>query len=224
MSGGPQYLNREEDVLSHLLWASVEVRQAKVQVQGRTVRGALRMPDPSARVVPFVLDESYIDFDNTPKEGAVVQVEYSSAADTYSFLTNIAMVVDPSKWRLDFPKVIERTDRRMMRRHRVADRPGFGFHLKDAKGVLHLLMVNDINSVGVGVIFDPRRVKLENEQFITATLTLPGCEPREISAEVRNVRRKPGDSDLRIAGCRLSGIAPEIGAALAEDLARLDLD
>ena len=104
----------------------------------------------------------------------------------------------------------------------VKSKDGFGSDVESSDGQHHALPIYDINTAGLGFVFNPSHVHISADETLSAILTVPGLDPFPIRAEVRNLRPLPGDRKHKIAGCRFEGMAPEDHATLATLLARLD--
>jgi hypothetical protein len=220
----PLWLVREEDVVSHLFFAAAEIGEASLEIAGLDVPGTLSFPNAESKSISFFSTGDTDLGDADTKPGSVVRLKYTQGECVYSFLTEIAEISGTGnrrRWRMSFPRVVERNERRIVRRHRVMGRTGFSVNI-DAGGVMRELGVFDISAAGVSLVIHPGQDKLQLGKNYMGTITVPGCEPMSVMFELRNMRLMPGDKDRKLGGCRFIGLAPADHEALAISLSRLD--
>jgi hypothetical protein len=220
---GPLWLVRDEDVVSHLFFVAAEIGQASLEIGGLVISGTFSFPNAETRSISL-FSTGEIDLSGAGiAAGVVVRVKYSQGECAYSFLSELAGVEDSGgrrRWRVAFPRMVERNERRIVRRHRVFGRNGFKLHLDvGVEGQERGLY--DISAAGVSFVIDAGDKSLSLGKNYTGTITVPGCEPIAVMLELRNLRPLPGDGERRLAGCRLVGLTPEDHESLAISLSRL---
>lgn len=220
---GPLWLVRDEDVLSHLFFAAAEIGQAALEVGGVEVSGTFSFPNAETKSIS-VFSTGEVDLSGADvAPGAVVRVKYTQGDCAYSFLSELAEVSDSGgrrRWRVSFPRMVERNERRIVRRHRVVGRHGFSVAL-DVGGSRVSKGVYDISSAGVSFVMDVADKTIKLGKNYTGTITVPGCETIAVMLELRNMRPMPGDAARRLAGCRFVGLTQADHEALAVSLSRL---
>ncbi len=220
---GPLWLVRDEDVVSHLFFAAAEIGQATLEVGGLDIPGTFSFPSTENRSISL-FSTGEVDLSGVEtKAGSVVRVKYMQGECAYSFLSELCEVSDAAgrrRWRVSFPRMVERNERRIVRRHRVLGRTGFKIRL-DLGGAREERSVYDISSAGASVVADVSDKRLQLGRNYTGTVTVPGCEPIAVMLELRNMRPMPGDAKRRLAGCRFVGLTQSDHEALATSLSRL---
>jgi len=220
---GPMWLVRDEDVLSHLFFAAAEIGKALLEVGGLDVPGTLSFPNSDTRSISFFSSGDTKLEDDVAQPGAVIRLKYSQGECAYSFLTDLCEMTDASgrrRWRMSFPRMVERNERRIVRRHRILGRTGFKVGL-DVDGVREEKSMYDISAAGLSFVIDASDKRMQLSKNYTGTVTVPGCEPIAVMFELRNMRPMPGDTSRRLAGCRFVGLTQGDHEALATSLARL---
>jgi hypothetical protein len=220
---GPLWLVRDEDVVSHLFFAAAEIGSATLEVGGVNISGTFSFPNAESRSISF-FSTGETDLEGVEAEaGSVVRMRYSQGECAYAFLSELCEVSDSAgrrRWRVSFPTMVERNERRIVRRHRVLGRTGFKVGL-DVGSVREEKSVYDISSAGVSFVVDASDKRLKLGTNFTGTVTVPGAEPIAVMLELRNMRPLPGDGKRRLAGCRFVGLAQADHEALATSLSRL---
>ena len=125
------------------------------------------------------------------------------------------------RWKIKFPTVVERNERRLVRRHRVMGRTGFHVTSDMLTGQRDKWLLYDLAAAGVSFVVDAK-FKLDVGATFSATLHLPGLEPMAAMFQMRNLRPLPGDRKRKLAGCRFTEIGSMDREALAKALARMD--
>ncbi len=220
---GPLWLVRNEDVVSHLFFAAAEIGQATLEIGAVDVSGTLSFPNVESRSISF-FSTGDVDLKGIDAEvGSVVRLKYADGDCAYSFLSELMELSDAGgrrRWRVSFPRMVERNERRIVLRHRVLGRTGFKVGL-DAGGVRVERTVYDISAAGVSFVIDKDDKSLHLGRNYTGTITAPGCEPIAVMLELRNSRPMPGDPKRRLAGCRFVGLTQADHESLASSLSRL---
>ncbi len=220
---GPLWLVRDEDVVSHLFFAAAEIGEATLEVGGAELSGTLSFPNSETRSISFFSTGADVVEEGDTKKGTVVRMRYIQGECAYAFLSELCEVTDTGgrrRWRVSFPRMVERNERRIVRRHRVLGRTGFKVGL-DVNGVRMERSVYDVSSAGVSFVADASDKRLQLGKNYTGTITVPGCEPIAVMLELRNMRPLPGDSHRRLAGCRFVGLTQADHESLATSLSRL---
>lgn len=220
---GPLWLVRDEDVISHLFFVAAEIGQASLEIGGVEISGTFSFPNAETRSISlFSTGETDLSGAEV-SAGAVVRVKYSQGECAYSFLSELVGVEDTAgrrRWRVVFPRMVERNERRIVRRHRVFGRAGFKLHLDvGIEGQDRGLY--DVSAAGVSFIIDAGDKTLSLGKNYTGSITVPGCDSIAVMLELRNLRPLPSDGDRRLAGCRLVGLTQEDHESLATSLSRL---
>jgi hypothetical protein len=221
---GPMWLTRVEDVVSHLYFAAAEIGSATMEFGSFQVPGSLSFPNPEQRTFSF-FTHGEVDISLNPiSEGDVVRFHYSQGDATYTFISSVEDISDQAarrRWRILFPNVVERDQRRLVRRHRVMGRQGFFFStLRVGRGHQQMALY-DVATAGISLVFEAHEGFKVGDEF-EGKVQVPGCEPFSAYLEVRNVRPLPGDAKRKLAGCRFVGLGSSDQEALAQALAKLN--
>ncbi len=217
-AGGALWLTRAKDVVAHLFFAAAEISHVLVDHAGTTRSGTLSFPDVERRRITVTLDAVAGDpgaVPPSPAPGTVVRLRYFRGDAAYAFLTSVVATPAPAAWALEFPTTIERNERRIARRQRVLGVGGFRARLHLDEGAV-VLPIFDLSTAGVGLVFDPARIRLLPGRSLPVTLVLPSGDTVPALVEISNVRDLPGGSAERVAGCRFLGLSPADLAKLAE--------
>ena len=220
---GPMWLTRDEDVVAHLYFAAAEVGKAIMEVGAVHVPGSLSFPNPEERTFSF-FTHGEVDLKVAKiKEGDVVCFRYGQGESTYSFLSEIDQISEQQtrcRWRVCFPRAIERNQRRLVKRHRVFGRPGFHVNSDHTHESRERYELYDIAAAGLSFIVKAAKSPAAGE-VISASVQLPGCEPIAMQMEIRNIRPLPGDSSRKLVGCRFTEVHPADHEALSRALGSL---
>lgn len=220
---GPMWLTREEDVVSHLYFAAAEIGSASMEFGSFQVPGSLSFPNPETGTFSF-FTHGEVDISKNPvSAGDVVRFRYSQGEATYTFLSTVEDISDQSarrRWRIQFPNVVERDQKRLVRRHRVMGRPGFSFSTNLVGRGHQQMPLYDVAAAGISFVFPSRERLKVGEQF-SGSVSVPGCEPLLVRVELRNIRPLPGDTNSKLAGCRFAELAIKDMESLAQALAKL---
>ena len=220
---GPLWLVRDEDVGSHLFFAAAEIGEATLEVGGTEIMGTLSFPNAETRSISFFSTAEITIDESETESGAVVRLRYLQGECAYAFLSELCEVTDAGgkrRWRVAFPRMVERNERRIVRRHRVLGRTGFKVGL-DVEGVREERSVYDVSSAGVSFVIDASDKRVQLGKNYTGTIMVPGCDPIAVMLEMRNMRPLPGDANRRLAGCRFVGLTQADHESLATSLALL---
>ncbi len=219
---GPMWLTRSDDVVAHLYFAAAEIGTATLEIASLRVPGSLSFPNAELGTFSF-FSHGEVDLESVSVEpGRAVQFDYSQGDSTYSFISEVIEVSQHEtrrRWRIRFPKVIERNQKRLVRRHRVMGRSGF-FVTTDRVGDRQRLGLYDIATAGLSFVV-PTRNDLQVGDSFAATLHVPGCDPLAAKIELRNMRPLPGDKTHKLAGCRFVSVSDDDRQALSSALALL---
>jgi hypothetical protein len=221
---GPLWLVRDEDVLSHLFFAAAEIGQAALEVGSLMISGTLSFPNAESKTISLFSTDEVDLGEEEIQPGAVVRLKYSQGECAYTFLSALKEVDETGgrcRWRVGFPTMVERNERRIVRRHRVSGRSGFKLGL-DVNGRRIDKSVYDVSSAGLSFVMDVADKTIALGKNYTGTVTVPGCEPFAVMLELRNLRPMPGDAGRRLAGCRFVGLDHADHESLATSLARLN--
>lgn len=207
------WLTRPADIAAHLAVVAAEAYPAALSGPGFSTRGQLGAP-AGGWVVFVPAPEGLVQF---PRIGATVRVEYQGTSDGYTFYSKLVSIDANGSWILHPPLTIERTDRRIVARHLVSGQTGFCARVTEWSEQ-PLLGIHDISAGGVGMLVDPRRYPVAVGDLLEVVLHLPGETSFPACVEVVNLRPVPR-SHLHVAGTRITAIASEHQARLAEFLA-----
>ena len=220
---GPMWLTRDEDLVAHLYFAAAEVGKAIMEVGAVHIPGSFSFPNPEERTFSF-FTHGEVDMGVTKvKEGDVACFRYEQGESTYSFLSEIDEISEQQtrcRWKVCFPRAIERNQRRLVVRHRVFGRPGFHLNSDHTGGSRERYELYDVAAAGLSFVVSTAKLPAVGEQ-ISAAVHLPGCEPFAVQMELRNVRPLPGDSSRKLVGCRFTEVHPEDREALSRALGAL---
>ena len=220
---GPMWLTRDDDVVAHLYFAAAEVGNAIMEAGAVHVPGSLSFPNPEERTFSF-FTHGEVDLKSTKiKEGDVVCFRYGQGESTYSFLSEIDEISEQQtrcRWRVCFPRAIERNQRRLVNRHRVFGRPGFHLNSDHTPGSRERYELYDVAAAGLSFIVRAANSPAAGAE-ISASVQLPGCEPIAMQMEIRNIRPLPGDPSRKLVGCRFTEVHPEDHEALSRALGSL---
>ena len=220
---GPMWLTKDDDVVSHLYFAAAEVGKAVMEIGAVHVPGSLSFPNPEERTFSF-FTHGEVDLNiESIKEGDVVCFRYEQGESTYSFLSEIDDVSEQQtrcRWRVCFPRAIERNQRRLVKRHRVLGRSGFYVNSDHTGGARDRFEMYDVAAAGLSFVVGARNVP-EVGSVISAAVHLPGCEPIAVRMELRNLRPLPGDPSRKLAGFRFTEVHPSDREALSKALGSL---
>jgi hypothetical protein len=220
----PFWLVSEEDVMAHLFFAAAEIGEGCLEIAGVELSGTLSFPNSDTKTISFFSTGEVALGDTDTRVGSVVRLKYAQSDCAYSFLTELVEFADAGgvrqRWRLAFPRVVERNERRIVRRHRVMGRSGFSVSL-DVNGSMRTLGLYDISAAGASFVTHPSQDKLKMGKNYMCTLAVPGCDSISVMFELRNMRPMPGDKERKLAGCRFVGLDPADHESLATSLSRL---
>ena len=218
----PMWLTRSEDVVAHLYFAAAEIGSAIMEIGSLKIPGSLSFPNAESCTFSF-FSHGEVDLKATAvTPGSVVRFDYNQGESTYSFISEVSDISDQQtrrRWRIRFPKAIERNERRLFRRHRVFARPGFQVNTSRVKDRAPLALF-DIAAAGLSFVVSARHNLKIGESF-SATIHIPGCAPIAAHLDLRNLRPMPGDKSKKLAGCRFSDLSGEDLQSLTTALAQL---
>jgi hypothetical protein len=217
---GSQWLTREKDVVAHLFFAASEINTVEIELGGQAVLGSISFPSVEAQCFSFFVSDSMDGAVDAPKQGTVVRVRYSRGESVYTYLTAIAEVMDRNRWRLEFPRTIERNEQRIAARHRMgAQQAVGGFRLRlDLDGNQYSQAIYDMSTGGLGFIFDPGSTPVTEGRALAANICMPEGSTIPVLIEIANVRPMGGGRKECIAGCQFIGLASSDHALLARAL------
>ena len=215
---GSQWLTREKDVVAHLFFAASEINTVELEIGGQAILGSISFPSVEARCFSFFVSDSMDGAVEAPELGKVVRVRYSRGESVYTYLTAVAEVMDRNRWRLEFPRTIERNEQRIAARHRMGAKGG-AFRLRlDLDGTQHNLAIYDMSTGGLGFIFDPKATPIIEGRALAANVCMPDGSTIPILIEIANVRPMGGGRKECIAGSQFIGLASSDHALLARAL------
>ena len=197
------WLRRDEYIQQHLSFAATVIQVCVLTVNGQQVFGSLGAPHPDTGVVEFRAHSRLEGIVVPPKPGAPVRADYEATADRYAFFSEVVEVVGPMCWKLARPTTVERKDKRLSRRIRVAGEQGFSLHLQVGKELVQFSLT-DMSAGGLGFTFDPAKSDLVAGQVLPGTLQMPGHRAVEVKLEIRHVRAGEGS---HVAGSRFRQVA-----------------
>lgn len=213
------WLTREKDVVAHLFFAAAEIGDVQVDMAGSSISGTISFPAVELREFSFYLGAEPLDQVLPPQPGTVVRVRYFRGEAAYSFLTAVTDISDARRWRLEFPRTIERNDRRIAPRRRVMAGGGFRIRLDMGDGVMRTLPLFDLSAAGAGIIFNPSQHAFVIGHSLSGSLVLPGGAAVPVLVEISNLRDLPGGDGEKVAGCRFVGLAASDHGTLVRAMA-----
>lgn len=212
---GSQWLTRPDDVVAHLFYAAAEIGEARVETGGQTREGSISFPSPETGTFSFFSNSE----GEKPKDGAVVRVRYQQDSSEFAFLTELVEIPTPKRWRLAFPRTIERNEQRLIARHQVHQFGGFRVRLDTGDGGTLAVPVHDLSTGGLSFVFDPQEHALVTGKALAGNLVMPSGMSIPLLIEVRHLRSAPDDPGRQLAGCRFVGLTATDHASLARTLA-----
>jgi len=214
---GSQWLTRPDDVVAHLFYAAAEIGEAEVESGGMTRVGSMSFPSPETGTFSF-FSNSETEGQN-PEEGAVVRVRYQHDTCEFAFLTELVEIPTPKRWRLAFPRTIERNEQRLIARHQVHQYGGFRVRLDTGEKGWLSVPVHDLSTGGLSFVFDPGEHALAVGTALAGSLIMPSGMSIPLLVEVRHMRSAPEVPGQQMAGCRFVGLTTTDHASLARKLA-----
>ena len=221
-AAGSLWLSREADVVAHLFFAAAEIGTVVAEIGGEKVKATLEFPRTDSRSVQLSVTDTAGEVPFRPVEGTVVRVTYQRGPASYSWLTNVIEAPSARVWRLAYPTVIERNERRIVTRHRVLGRAGFRLHIDTGDGVVRALPLFDASAAGLGFIHRPDLRSVVDGARLLGRLVLPDGTALEVELEVANLRPVPGGGNDRVVGCRFVDLPAETQVRIAQALAGYD--
>ena len=214
---GPLWLTQPDDVQAHLMYAAAEIATCVITVGGLQVHGSMAPPETGGGV-PFVVDPKLQDIVEVPPTGRAVRVDYEGGTDRYTFYSEMVGTDMLRRWVLAPPRTVQRTDRRMVARHRVVGHDGFTVTLEAGK-TIRAFEIIDISNAGLAFLYKSADFKLREGQALEGHIEVPGLEAMAVQFEVRNVRTAPSQKGYRITGLRFVDLARPERMAIAGALA-----
>jgi hypothetical protein len=213
----PLWLTRPEDVQAHLMYAAAEIASCVVTVGGLQVHGSIA-PPASSGGVPFVVDPRLQEIVDVPPSGRAVRVDYEGGTDRYTFYSEMVGTDPLRRWVLAPPRTVQRTDRRIVARHRVMGHDGFAVIL-EAGNTIRTFEVMDISNAGLAFLYKSSEISLREGHPVEGHVEIPGLDALPVRLEVRNLRSAPAQKGFRIAGMRFLDLARPERMAIAGALA-----
>ena len=211
------WLTSPEEIEPHLVFLAVEVGVVSVSLEDCVVQGRVLVPTV-ARFIPFAPDPAYEGVLAPPSAQTSVRMDYQAWDDTYTFHTRIVGLNAQGHWLLMPPRSIERGDRRIVHRHRVAGDKAFELHLEgpwQPRGAQPFALY-DISTDGIGFLYDPSRHPLDTGEILTGRVSVGDALDMAILLRVAHTRcLKEGAPDW-LAGARYL----DLGLAHRLELAR----
>lgn len=213
----PLWLTNPEDVQAHLMYAAAEIASCVVTVGGLQVHGSMAPPVQGGGV-PFVVDARLQGIVELPPSGRAVRVDYEGGTDRYTFYSEMIGTDMLRRWVLAPPRTVQRTDRRMVARHRVKGHDGFTIVL-EAGNTIRTFEVVDISNAGLAFLYKANEANLREGSTIEGHIEIPGLDALAVHLEIRNLRSAPNQKGYRIAGVRFVDLARPERMAVAGALA-----
>jgi len=213
---GP-WMTDPDRVSAHLVFIGTEVTDVALTTEGRTLHGAVEMPNYD-HSVPFLPNQAYGGQVERPLRGMPAKLEYTAHGVSYSFESTMAGVDDRGRWRVNTPSRIQAADRRLVHRHGTLGDPAFELELDGnwQPPGFRTFSLLDISTDGVGVVFDPYRTPMRPGDLVEARLLLPTAFTfMQLVLRIANVRNFREGSSLRTAGTRFVDLPMERRRALA---------
>ena len=180
-----------DDVLAHVFFAVDNIEAVAITGPNSVFMGTFCYPDDCG---VLVAGEGTPDL---PPETAVC-VEYVGPNDQYRFYSQI-VGRELRGVRIELPRAVERSDRRLAMRQAVAPNRGFGFRLWESG---RLFPIHDLAAGGVGVVF-PKTFSPPRGELLDAEILLPEEAPMRVFAEIRHSRVR---GDEIYAGTMITGM------------------
>ena len=215
---GTQWLVQPEDVVAHLFFAAAEIGEAEVEFGGRISVGTISFPSPDTGTFSYFANDQ-METDMVPEQGTVIRLKYGHDTSQYAFLTQVVEVTSPKRWRLAFPRTIERNERRLIQRHRVHVFGGFRIRLDTGEPGWLSVPLFDLSTGGLSFIFNPDTHPVATGKTLSGSLIMPSGSRIPMLIEARHIRQVEEPDGHRLAGCRFLGLGAADHASLARTLA-----
>lgn len=212
---GTLWLVRAGDVLAHLAYVATLAVPAVLTGPGFRVRGTFLQPGSAGCRFRPAPDESVA----LPPAGTALRADYAGNADQYAFYSRFVWFAENGDWLLELPRTVERGDRRLNERHRVARTAGVTFRITEWADKPELV-VHDISMGGLAVIHEPPVRPMITEDLVDGELELPAEEPIRLCVEVRHVKQLGGPRPLALVGLQITAITTVDRDRLAAFLGR----
>lgn len=214
----PPEVRTQDELMAHLAFLSVELREARVVIGEEIVAGRVGAPDLDRRLLPFFPDDGGI-----PSGATRAIVQYGEEEEVWQFPSAVESVTGGAAgahWALTLPRQVFARRHRLTRRHHAAGEWSFqpgGAGALQGRGQLPLL---DISVGGFSVVIGAEG-RVDGISGHTAVGTLLG--PDRIRLRVRaEVRRLWIDDDRGlIAGCVFRAFGMRNHMLLARHLANV---
>jgi hypothetical protein len=217
----PPEVRTQDELMAHLAFLSVELREARVVIGEEVVAGRVGAPDLDRRLLPFFPDDGGI-----PSGSARAIVQYGEDNEAWQFPSAVETITSGAggaHWALTLPRQVFARRHRLTRRHPTAGEWSFqpgGAGALQGRGQLPLL---DVSVGGFSVVIGAEG-RVDGISGHTAVGTLYG--PDRIRLRVRaEVRRLWVDNDHGlIAGCVFRAFGMRNHMLLARYLAEVGGD
>ncbi len=215
--GSALYLTRSEDVSAHLIFAAAEIGHVVVSVGPLQVHGTISPPDPRTGQIYFSVDARLEDLVEVPSTGRSVRVNYEHEDSAYAFYSEMEGTDIMKRWVLQAPRTVERSDRRLVYRHRVQGDPEFSVQVETPSGSVAFPLF-DVSSAGLSFTYSGSSFAARVGERFSARVYLPGrAQPMSLVLEIRNQR--PMRDGGRITGCRFVAMNAAERTQIAQALA-----
>jgi len=212
---GTLWLTRASDVLAHLTYMCALGGPVVMSGPGFRVRGTFVQAGSSGlRFRPASVEGQPL-----PAAGTAVRADYAGNNDQYAFYSRFVWFAENGDWLVEAPRTVERSDRRLNERHRVARTAGVTFRITELADKPELV-VHDVSVGGLAVIHEPPVRALVAEELLDGELNLPAEEPIRLCVEVRHVKGLGGPTPLSLVGLQITAITTVDRERLSAFLAR----
>ncbi len=214
--GSALYLTRSEDVAAHLIFAAAEIGHVVVSIGPLQVHGTVSAPDPRTGQIYFTVDARLEDLVEVPSTGRSVRVNYEHEDSAYAFYSEMEGSDIMKRWVLQSPRTVERSDRRLVYRHRVQGDPDFSVQIESPAGAMAFPLF-DVSSAGLSFTYSGSSFSARVGERFSAQVYMPGRAAMTLVLEVRNQR--PLREGGRILGCRFVAMSAAERSEIAQALA-----
>lgn len=214
MEVGTLWLTRPVDVVAHLTYVASTEAVVTLSGPGFTVRGNFSAPGTSgAKFQPAHGSVA------PPPLGTPIRVEYAGSVDQYAFYSRYCWLSEGGDWVIEVPRTVERGDRRLSERHRLARTSGVTLCVTEWKGRPEFV-VHDVSVNGLAVISEPDAHPVTLDDLLDCELNLPAEDPVSLCVEVRNIRQLGGPRPIQLVGVQITAITTVDRERLSGFLAR----
>lgn len=194
-----------EVVDAHIMLAALDNVCVLLRMSGKRLFGRFGVHDTLGQV-SFLPDLSRMGDVPAVAIGDGVRVEYWVTGSFFSFECAVHSLGGAGRIRLSRPDRIDRKDRRLVPRLRLAGGSEAKVVVQEGDDVVELEVL-DLSSAGLAVRFDRDEVDLQPGASVEAWLHLDDCQPFPVELHVQHVKRR--EDGYYVAGATMSTVTVE---------------